>query len=166
MSTPKPRSAPPEIHSQGGISMLTDIQGHIARIHPADAVAKSHSTETSHPHRLAGRGICLSIRETERHPRITGAPIASTDSAAKTQATHSASPSELVQRTAARFGETEPCPLYRDDRASRLAVASVTRQHTRRGPPTRSTRKRAEKTEKDKRKGIGDWTANQVPLTH
>ena len=115
--------------------MLTDTQGHIALIHPADAVAGSHGTETNHPHRLAGRGTCASMRQTEHRSRITGAPHYSADSAAATPATHSTSTSEPVQRMAARHDETRPDPTYRDDIASRLAVFGVTRQHTRRGPP-------------------------------
>ena len=146
--------------------MLTDIQGHIARIRPIEAAAISCSTEANHPHRLASRGICLSIRQTERHPRITGAPVASIDSTAETPATHSASPAEPVRRMAARHCETRPDPSYRDDRASRLAMASVTRQHTRRGPPPAARASERRRRKKDKRRGIGDWTANQVPLTH
>ena len=145
--------------------MLTNTQGHIARIHPIEGAAISCSTEANHPHRLASRGICLSIRQTERHPRITGAPVASIDSTAETPATHSASPAEPVRRMAARHCETRPAPSYRDDHASRLAVASVTRLHTRRGPPAADAQARSEdgKGQKKRERGL---TANQAPLTH
>ncbi len=136
--------------------MVTNTRVHNPRIRQIDAVARSRGTETFYPCHLSIQKTCPFGQQAKPRSPHTGMAAASADSAAAPPATRSGSLAEFVRRMAAHRSETEFRSSYRDDPTSRIAMDGITRQHTRRGPPSTARSSARRRMEKDKRKGIGD----------